>query len=267
MAEQAAAMKSNKLAGKVAIVTGGASGIGEATARLFSAHGARMVVIADIQDGPGEHVAASIGADQCAFVHCDITDENQVKALVESTVRKYDTLDVMFSNAGIVSESDQTLLELDFQEFDQLFAVNVRGMAACVKHAARVMVDRRVRGSIVCTGSVAASCGFPQWTDYSMSKHAVLGLVRSASVQLGVHGIRVNCVSPYALATPLLNHVLGMRVAEEIERLYEPKMVLKGKPLKTYHLAEAVLFLAADESELITGQNLVVDGGFLLSKV
>ena len=94
----------------------------------------------------------------------------------------------MFSNAGILSPSDQTVLELDISQFDRLFTVNVRGMALCVKHAARAMVEGRVRGSIVCTGSVTASHGGKRRTDYFMSKHAVAGLVRSASVQLGMHG-------------------------------------------------------------------------------
>ncbi|GFZ04196.1 NAD(P)-binding Rossmann-fold superfamily protein [Actinidia rufa] len=156
-----------KLDGKVAIITGGASGIGEATAHAFANHGARAVVI----------------------------------------------------------------LDLDFSRFDRLFAVNVRGMAACVKHAARAMVDGRVRGSIVCTASVAASRAARVRTDYTMSKHAVLGLVRAASQQLGEHGIRVNSVSPYAVATPMIRNEIG-KEAEEIERLATDVMPLKGMALK-----------------------------------
>ncbi|KDP31202.1 hypothetical protein JCGZ_11578 [Jatropha curcas] len=150
------ANNNKKLAGKIAIITGGASGIGEATARLFADHGALMVVIADCQDQLGQQVATSIGA------------------------------------------------------------INVRGMAACVKYAARAMIEQRVRGSIVCTGSVAGSKGAMKRTDYVMSKHAVVGLVRSASAQLGVHGIRVNSVSPYGVATPMTVHAYEKSV-EEIE--------------------------------------------------
>ena len=190
-----------KLQGKVAIITGGASGIGEATAHLFAQHGARMVVIADIQDQLGHQVAISIGIDKCQYVHCDVSDEDQVKNMVESTVQKHGQLDIMFSNAGTASSSDQTILELDISGFDKVIKLNARGMALCVKHAARVMVERRVRGSIICTGSVAASNGGYKGTDYCMSKHAVLGLVRSATLQLGEYGIRVNGVSPNALAT------------------------------------------------------------------
>ncbi|XWS51074.1 hypothetical protein CRYUN_Cryun12cG0145100 [Craigia yunnanensis] len=253
-----------KLAGKVAIITGGASGIGEATARLFADHGARMIIIADIQDQLGQQVATSIGSHNCTYMHCDVTDEDQVKALVQSTIQNYGQLDIMFNNVGILSKSDQTILDLDFPQFDRVMAINVRGMVACVKHAARVMVERRVRGSIVCTASVAASRGAKRRTDYCMSKHAVLGLIRSASKQLGVHGIRVNCVSPNGLATPMTCHAYEKSV-EEVEEIYEAGRVLKGAVLRSGHVADGMLFLASDESELITGHDLVVDGGLQAS--
>ncbi|OMO99336.1 Short-chain dehydrogenase/reductase SDR [Corchorus capsularis] len=252
-----------KLAGKVAIITGGASGIGEATARLFADHGAGTIIIADIQDELGHQVATSIATPDCicTYVHCDVSDDDQVKSLVESTVQNHGKLDIMFSNAGILSKSDQTVLDFDFTQFDRLMAINVRGMVACVKEAARAMVDGRVRGSIICTASVAASQGTKRRTDYCMSKHAVLGLVRSASKQLGVHGIRVNCVSPNGVATPLTCGAHEKSV-EEVEEIYEAKMVLKGVHLRAGHVADAVLFLASNESELITGHDLLVDGGF-----
>lgn len=252
----------NKLEGKIAIVTGGASGIGEATARLFADHCARMVVIADIQDKLGHQVALSIGSHRCTYIHCDVSDESQVKAMVESTVHKYGQLHIMFSNAGILSRSDQTVLDLDISAFDRLMAVNVRGMALCVKHAARAMVEGHVRGSIVCTGSVAATHGSKRRTDYSMSKHAVLGLVRSASLQLGAYSIRVNCVSPNGLATPLTCDVLGKDVVE-VEKVYGTLACLKGIVLKPRHIADAVLFLACDESVFVTGHDLAVDGGYV----
>ncbi|XP_048329106.1 (-)-isopiperitenol/(-)-carveol dehydrogenase, mitochondrial-like [Ziziphus jujuba] len=254
-----------RLQGKVAIVTGGASGIGESVARLFADHGARMVVIVDIQDDLGNKVAQSIGVQRCTFVHCDVTDENQVKTTVESTVQKFGQLDVMFSNAGILSSSQQTVLDLDLSGFERLFAINVCGMALCVKHAARAMVEGRVRGSIVCTASVAAKNGAKAYTDYVMSKHAVLGLVRSASMQLGENGIRVNSVSPNGLATPLTCKGFGLEAAE-VEKLYESSACLKGVALKTQHVANAVLFLACDESEFVNGADLAVDGGYVASQ-
>ncbi|XP_062029095.1 (-)-isopiperitenol/(-)-carveol dehydrogenase, mitochondrial-like [Rosa rugosa] len=253
---------SNKLQGKVAIVTGGASGIGEATARLFAEHGASMVIIVDIQDDLGCRLAESVGHYRCSYVHCDVADEEQVKSMVEATVEKFGHVDIMFSNAGIMSSQEQTVLDLDFPSFDRLFNVNVRGMASCVKHAARAMVEGRVRGSIVCTASVGASHGMGKSTDYCMSKHAVLGLMRSASVQLGVHGIRVNCVSPNGMATPLTCKASGMEMAE-LQKAYEKFARLRGVVLKAEHVAKAVLFLASDDSEFVTGHDLVVDGSFV----
>ena len=167
----------------------------------------------------------------------------------------------MFSNAGILSPADQTVLDLDISHFDRLFAINARGMALCVKHAARAMVELRVRGSIVCTGSVSATRGGPRRVDYIMSKHAVLGLVRAASVQLAAHGIRVNCVSPNALSTPLTRASYGLE-NEELQKLCTQNARLKGVVLTPKHVADAVLFLASGDSEFVTGHDLVVDGGF-----
>ncbi|KAE8697093.1 (-)-isopiperitenol/(-)-carveol dehydrogenase [Hibiscus syriacus] len=155
----------------VTIITGGASGIGKATACLFANHGAH-VVIADIQDELGQQVAASIGSKNCSYIHCDVTDEEQVKAMVEWTVQNHGRLDIMFSNAGMIhatkktSNSNQNILDIFFVAFDRLFSVNVRGMAACVKQAARAMVDKQVRGSIICTASVCVSSGGEMDFDY-----------------------------------------------------------------------------------------------------
>ncbi|KAG6686770.1 hypothetical protein I3842_11G037300 [Carya illinoinensis] len=205
-----------------------------------------MVVISDIQDQLGQQVTSSIGIDKCSHVHCDVSDEDQFKKTVESTVQKYGRLDIMFSNAGIVSASEQTVLELEFSQFDRLFAINARGMALCMTTPSQ---ERKSR------------------TDYCMTKHAVLGLVRSASVQLGVHGIRVNFASPYVVATPMVFKALGISNAgkeEEVEKIFEPYAVLNGV-LKAKNIADAVLSLASDDSERVTGHNLVVDGGYIPS--
>lgn len=258
-----ASLRPPKLQGKVAIITGGASGIGEATARLFANEGAHAVVIADIQDELGQKVAKSIG-DKCTYVHCDVTNEDQVKALVESTVQNFGKLDIMFSNAGVLrtGKGDQKILDLDLDATDLMFAINVRGMAACVKHAARAMVEGGLKGgSIVCTASLVAAWGVPQTIDYVMSKHAVLGLVRAASKGLGEHGIRVNCVSPGAVATPLVCGEFHMSV-EECEKIFDGDIALKGcGALKAEDMANAVLFLSSQDSMFVTGHNLVVDAG------
>lgn len=262
MAHSESASPMKKLHGKVAIVTGGASGIGEATARLFAEHGARAVVIADIHDEKGRTVAESIGSQRCSYVHCDVSDEEQVKSMVDWTVQKYGQLDIMFSNAGAIGKSDYAILDLDLSQLDHLIQVNARGNASCVKHAARAMVEQKVRGSIVCTASVVVS----NWkggdmTDYTMSKYAVIGLVRSASQQLGVHGIRVNSVSPSAIATRLSSST-GL-TSDLLEKLFVPFTSLKGIMLTVEHIADAVLFLASEDSAFITGHDLVVDGGLI----
>nr|POE57853.1 (-)-isopiperitenol/(-)-carveol dehydrogenase, mitochondrial [Quercus suber] len=209
----------NKLEGKVAIVTGGSSGIGEATARHFATHGARAIVIADVQDEMGQRVAASISPNICSYVHCDVSDEEQVRTLVDSTINKYGCLDIMFSNAGIGQATNkcvQSVFDIDLSAYDKLMAVNARGMVACVKHAVKAMVEGHVRGSIICTASVSASVGSYGGVDYSMSKHAVIGLVRSASLQVGSYGIRVNCVSPGVVGTPLVKDTMRLENDEQV---------------------------------------------------
>ncbi|KAL5544380.1 hypothetical protein UlMin_008164 [Ulmus minor] len=253
----------NKLHGKVAIVTGGASGIGEATARRFADYGAHAVVIADVQDDKGKEVANSIGLHRSTFIHCDVSKEEQVKSLVEATVEKYGRLDVMFSNAGVHSSGDQTVLDFDLSSYERLFSINVRGAAACVKHAGRAMIDGGIKGSIICTASTLSTRGIEKYTDYVMSKSAVVSLAKSASLQLGASGIRVNTVSPGVILTPMASQVF-QAPREVLEQVLETTIYLKkGKLLEVEHVAEAVSFLASEESEFITGLDMVVDGGYV----
>ncbi|KAL5540770.1 hypothetical protein UlMin_042386 [Ulmus minor] len=253
-----------KLQGKVAIITGGASGIGEATALRFADHGALAVVIADVQDEKGQNLSASIGHHRSIYIHCDVTDEEQVKSLVETTVRTYGRLDIMFSNAGVSSRSDQKVLDIDLTALEKLYAVNVRGTAACVKHAARAMVEGGIKGSIICTASKSVSFpGLAVYTDYVSSKWAVMGLMKSASLQLGGYGIRVNSVSPGLIITPMSCEAFN-KGEEEMRKLSEKTAYLKkGKVLTAENVAEGVAFLASEESEFVTGHDLAVDGGLV----
>uniref|UniRef100_A0A7N0ZTE7 Uncharacterized protein n=1 Tax=Kalanchoe fedtschenkoi TaxID=63787 RepID=A0A7N0ZTE7_KALFE len=249
-----------KLEGKVAIITGAASGIGEATARLFAENGA-FVIIADIQDDLGEEVAASIGHHRAIYKRCDITNEEQVEETVKFAVDKYGKLDIMHSNAAI-NGPQGSILDLDVDEFDNMMAVNCRGSALAVKHAASAMVASKTRGSIICTGSVAATLGGCGPHSYTISKHAVVGLVRSASSELGKYGIRVNCVSPFGVATPMATRNPMHNVDPgRFEAITCAMSNLKGIVLKVNHVAEAALFLASDSSAYISGHNLAVDGG------
>ncbi|KAK4756525.1 hypothetical protein SAY87_006652 [Trapa incisa] len=252
-------MSKLKLDGKIALITGAASGIGEEAARLFAENGA-FVVLADIQDELGRKVASSIGTNKAAFCRCDVRDEKDVEKLIDHTVEKFGGLDILFSNAGIIGPI-ASILELDMEKFDDTFATNVRGVAATIKHAARSMVARKTKGSIICTASVAATLGGAGPHAYTVSKHALIGLVRSACSELGTYGIRVNCIAPFGIATPLSCKAFHLE-PDQVESNTCALANLKGETLKARHAAEAALFLASDESAYISGLNLAVDGGF-----
>ncbi|CAN1353131.1 Short-chain dehydrogenase reductase 3b [Linum perenne] len=229
--------------------------------RLFVEQGA-FVVAADVQDDLGLLAVAAVGSDYATYHRCDVRDEKQVEEMVEFTVQKYGKLDILFSNAGVIGPLTG-ILDLDLDDFDRTMAVNVRGVAATIKHAARAMMKNGARsgGSIICTSSAASSVGGTGPHAYTASKHALVGLVRSACGELGEYGIRVNCISPFGLATPLTCGAFGMR-PDEVEANCSKIANLKGIVLKARHVAETALFLASDESAYVSGHNLAVDGGF-----
>eukprot|EP00250_Pteridium_aquilinum_P003144 c13475_g1_i1 orf=196-1038(-) len=256
-----------RLAGKVAIITGGASGIGETSVRLFVENGAR-VVIADIQDEKGVQLANQMGSDAAAYKHCDTTQERDVEALVAFALQKWGKLDIMFNNAGILGKcASHEVASMDMADFDHVISVNVRGMVLGVKHASKAMVDAKSKGSIICTSSTSSVTGGLAPVPYTVSKHAVLGLMRSASSDLGKHGIRVNCISPAAVVTPLALRYLreassnpSLTIAEA-QRVFNEGNNLAGHCLSTLDIAHASLYLASDDAAFVSGLNLVVDGG------
>ncbi|KAK9022400.1 hypothetical protein V6N11_002670 [Hibiscus sabdariffa] len=260
-----------RLEDKVAIITGGARGIGEATVRLFVKHGAK-VVIADIADASGIALANSL-APSAVYVHCDVSSEEDIEMLINRTVSLYGKLDILFNNAGVLGNQSKrkSIVDFDADEFDRVMQVNVRGAALGTKHAAKVMVPRR-SGCIISMASVAGCMGGLGPHAYTASKHAIIGLTKNTACELGKYGIRVNCISPFGVATSMLiNAWKSSEVdqeectdseAEEMEEFVRGLANLKGVTLKAKDVAEAALYMASEESRYISGHNLVVDGGF-----
>ncbi|GMH26355.1 hypothetical protein Nepgr_028198 [Nepenthes gracilis] len=253
---------SKRLEGKVAIITGGASGIGACTAKLFVIHGAK-VVVADVQDDLGLSLCKDIASENISYVHCDVTSDSDVKNLVDTTMSQYGRLDIMYSNAGIIGQCHMSILESEINDFKRVIDVNLYGGFLCAKHAARAMVPAR-KGVILFTCSVVSIVSGLSPHAYAASKSAINGLARNLCVDLGKHGIRVNCISPYAVATPMATKMLNTDKAT-ISKLYESSSILKGSVLEAKDIAETALYLASDESRIISGQNIVVDGGYSIT--
>lgn len=248
------------LDGKVAIITGGTSGIGRDTAVLFALHGAK-VVVAGRRQTEGEETIKQVRAagGDGLFVRTDVAKSGDVEALVKKTVEKFGRVDTAFNNAGIegtwVPIVDQTE-----KDWDQLIDINLKGVWLCLKYEIQQLLKQGKGGTIVNMSSVAGLMGTPAAAPYGASKHGVIGLTRTAALEYAHQKIRVNAVCPAVIETPMGERLFGAPEARQWALSKHP-IGRFGKPME---IAEAVLWLCSDKSSFMTGHYIVLDGGFLV---
>ena len=256
-----------RLEGKTALITGGASGIGEACVRLFIEEGAR-VVIADILDVDGRRLAEEFG-ESALFVHTDVVRESDIEAAVNQAVENYGRLDCIINNAGTDGVYGR-IEDLSLEKYDQAMAVLLRGVVLGMKHAARVMKPHG-SGSIISTSSVAGIITGMGDHTYSAAKAAINQLTRSVATELGLSGVRVNCICPGVTATPIFSKVMRMspeqanQAPEIIKAAFTDFQPIRRTGLPE-DIAQAAVWLASDESSFVTGHSLVVDGGLSIGR-
>lgn len=247
-----------RLDGKVALITGGARGMGKSHARHFVAEGAR-VVISDVLDDKGEFVAGKLGPDVCRYVHHDVTETDDWARAVTTTLEAFGRLDILVNNAGILRYA--TIADMSTDEFRRVIDVNVYGAWLGIKHVTGPLRDGG-GGSIVNVSSVEGMTGKAGLSAYSASKFALRGLTKAAAQELGHFGIRVNSVHPGAVLTTLM-----MEAAQSFgdpEKMAEfMKAMPIPRPAEAVEVSRLVAFLASDESSYSTGSEFVVDGGIL----
>ncbi len=254
------------LEGKVAVISGGTSGIGERAAEMFVAEGAQVVIGGRRQER-GRLLAARLGK-AAIFVRTDVSEEADVKAMIDETVTRFGRVDCLLNNAGVPSQR-AAIVDLDLGAFDAAMAIHLRGTLAAMKHAAPIMI-RQAAGSIINTASINGIRAGLAGIDYCVAKAAVIHLTRCAAVELGEKGIRVNCISPGPIATGIFAKGAGLDpdaadLTAEAAKAAFAEILPKWQPLSRMgsvaDIAQAALFLASDASSLMNGHNMIVDGG------
>jgi NAD(P)-dependent dehydrogenase (short-subunit alcohol dehydrogenase family) len=246
---------------KVALVTGGASGIGRATALAMAREGARVAVADRTEESAAGTVALiNAGGGQAIAIGGDVTSEDQVAAMVARTVAAYGRIDCAFNNAGVaggaVGPGRQRLHELSQTSFDTMLAINLRGVWLCLKHEIAQMLAQGGGGAIVNTASIAGLIGLATSGHYVAAKHGVVGLTKTAAIEYAQDGIRVNCVNPGYITTPMTKEVVETRFESVMAKVPMNRM---GVPEE---IAEAVVWMCSDKASFMTGASQVVDGGY-----
>jgi NAD(P)-dependent dehydrogenase (short-subunit alcohol dehydrogenase family) len=251
----------DRLRGKVALISGGGGSIGAASARAFADEGASVVVV-DLDEDALVAVANDIGAKRCAYVQADVTDSAEVRDAVRIAVERFGGLDIAFANAGIFGDH-ASLVDYPEDVFDRVMAVNVRGSFLVAKHALAVMRDG---GSLIFNSSIVGLTSDAGICAYATSKHAIVGLMRTAVREVADRGIRVNSLHPGPVDNRF-QHTIEVDVTGQPEdraaELFEERIAL-GRHAGPDEIARTVLFLASDDSSFITGATIKVDGGLLV---
>lgn len=249
------------LNGKVALVTGGASGIGRATAEAMAREGARVAVADRTEDSAAATVALiNASGRQAIAIGGDVTREADVVAMVARTVAAFGRIDCAFNNAGIagraVGPAGQRTHELSQSAFDGMLAVNLTGVFLCLKHEIAQMLAQGNGGAIVNTSSIAGLIGLPTSAHYVAAKHGVVGLTKTAGIEYAKDGIRVNCVNPGYVKTPMTKETMETRLDEIMSKVPMHRL---GRPEE---IAEAVVWMCSDRASFMTGAAHVIDGGY-----
>ncbi len=253
-------MAAGPLAGKVAIVTGAAMGMGEATARVFAAAGA-SVLVSDVNEAAGQGVVEQIDKDggTASFCRTDVSKAVDAEAMVATAVERYGRLDCAVNNAAVTPDT-HPIAELDEDEWDRILAVDLKGVALCLKYEVAQMLSQGDGGAIVNIGSVSAHRPQPANAAYVAAKHGVLGLTKVASLENAPQGIRVNTVCPGAIDTLMIRGALETVGLTEAE--FAPVLSLFGRFGKPEEVAQASLWLCSDAASYVTGAILNVDAGY-----